>query len=405
VSFERCSFRSFLHRRTAIPVVVEKDQRRGYVFNNEDFIVLRLKHPLQDCNAFAVSEPDTPLHEGDQVFSATANQIHTLNRLSNREPVLARGTIKRTFTGQVFGGPPFYHADIDLDEGGSGGAVFTLADGRPVADDGGRLILRGILVGFGLNAKNGAPYSDERNFTIVVGLQADFWDVVKGKAGMPVLAAPSPCLCPQGGTAKIEVIAEPAPPPSDTLPPLLPQNACSETAPNGETGKANASCTELAKEMAELAKALKPAAVRRGKEKQQFKLANATGCPICFTYQRCNDYGCWDEAARLGGQSTLYAGVGARAPVIKNPQFCQSLQIEPLLSPETQANEPGSSPPRPARKPQAPASASETCVAASDLDAKFMAAKEKAEREGVHTLTSEDIRGLTLDQIRQLRGY
>jgi len=34
-----------------------------------------------------------------------------------------------------------------------------------------------------------------------------------------------------------------------------------------------------------------------------------------------------------------------------------------------------------------------------------MAAKEKAEREGVHALTSDDIRGLSLDQIRVLRGY
>jgi len=34
-----------------------------------------------------------------------------------------------------------------------------------------------------------------------------------------------------------------------------------------------------------------------------------------------------------------------------------------------------------------------------------MAAKKKAEREGVHALTSDDIRGLSLDQIRKLRGY
>ena len=34
-----------------------------------------------------------------------------------------------------------------------------------------------------------------------------------------------------------------------------------------------------------------------------------------------------------------------------------------------------------------------------------MAAKEKAERVGVHMLTAEDIRGLSLEQIRKLRGY
>ena len=32
-------------------------------------------------------------------------------------------------------------------------------------------------------------------------------------------------------------------------------------------------------------------------------------------------------------------------------------------------------------------------------------AQEKAEREGVHSLTSEDIEGLSDEQIKQLRGY
>jgi hypothetical protein len=34
-----------------------------------------------------------------------------------------------------------------------------------------------------------------------------------------------------------------------------------------------------------------------------------------------------------------------------------------------------------------------------------MAAKQKATREGVQSLTSEDIRGLSLEQIKELRGY
>jgi hypothetical protein len=34
-----------------------------------------------------------------------------------------------------------------------------------------------------------------------------------------------------------------------------------------------------------------------------------------------------------------------------------------------------------------------------------MAAKEKAKREGVHALTSEDVRGLSQEQIKELRGY
>jgi hypothetical protein len=38
-------------------------------------------------------------------------------------------------------------------------------------------------------------------------------------------------------------------------------------------------------------------------------------------------------------------------------------------------------------------------------DAKFKAAQAKAEKSGVQTLTRQDIEGLSLDQIRQLRGY
>ena len=233
--------------------------------------------------------------------------------------MLAKGTIRGAFDG-VFGGPPYYYADIDLDEGGSGGAVFALMDGRPVSDDEGRLILRGILVAYGAHAKNGKPYSEERNYTIIIGLQAEFRELVKGKARKPAAVEPAPCL--QGGAAKINVISDSVPlTQSETLAPLLQQDACSrEATPDRMAGKVNAICTELAK----LAKGLKRAASQRVKEKHEFRLKNDTSCPICFTYDRCNDYGCWDEAVRLSGKSTLFAGVRERAPVIKNPQFCKS---------------------------------------------------------------------------------
>jgi hypothetical protein len=40
-----------------------------------------------------------------------------------------------------------------------------------------------------------------------------------------------------------------------------------------------------------------------------------------------------------------------------------------------------------------------------ELEAKFKAAKEKASRQGVESLTSKDIDGLSLEQIKELRGY
>jgi hypothetical protein len=38
-------------------------------------------------------------------------------------------------------------------------------------------------------------------------------------------------------------------------------------------------------------------------------------------------------------------------------------------------------------------------------EAKLRAAQEKAKISGVHTLTREDIDGLSYEQIKQLRGY
>ena len=68
---------------------------------------------------------------------------------------------------------------------------------------------------------------------------------------------------------------------------------------------------------------MKRAASQRVKEKYEFTLKNDTSCRICFTYNRCNRYGCWDEAVRLSAKSTLAAGVGERAPEINTPQFCK----------------------------------------------------------------------------------
>ena len=60
-----------------------------------------------------------------------------------------------------------------------------------------------------------------------------------------------------------------------------------------------------------------------------------------------------------------------------------------------ESTQPSSVPPLPPRKP----------TAELETDAKFRAAEAKAKREGVHSLTSEDIEGLSDEQIKQLRGY
>ena len=352
VPFGACSFRSHAGK-SAIPVTVEQDQRKGYVFNNEDFMVLRLKRPLEGCDALAIDHYDAHLAEEEELLSVTARQHRTLNKLSSREPVVARGKVRKSLDG-VLGGPPFYYTDIDFDLGGSGGAVFALTDGRPEADDQGRLIVRGIAVAYGPRARNGRLYSDEQNYTIVIGLQAEFRELVMGKAQTPEPVEPEPC--PEGGAPKIEVIAVPvtgtgahAPSPRTELSGKLELAAAPRAKPRPVQRKRSPQAPA------------KPKPVK--KEQFEFTLKNATACRICLTYNHCNTYGCWDEAARLNPKSSLSAGVGERAPRIENPQFCKSGQVA------------------------------------------FMAAKAKAAREGVHALSAEDIRGLSLEEIKQLRGY
>jgi hypothetical protein len=60
-------------------------------------------------------------------------------------------------------------------------------------------------------------------------------------------------------------------------------------------------------------------------------------------------------------------------------------------------------PPLPPKKPSQSPSAS--LHPPAPPEAKFRAAQEKAKLSGVHTLTQEDIDGLSPEQIKELRGY
>ena len=58
----------------------------------------------------------------------------------------------------------------------------------------------------------------------------------------------------------------------------------------------------------------------------------------------------------------------------------------------------------PARSKTAKKEAPRAAVAKSP-DARFKAAQAKAKRDGVHTLTQKDIEGLSVAQLKQIRGY
>jgi hypothetical protein len=100
--------------------------------------------------------------------------------------------------------------------------------------------------------------------------------------------------------------------------------------------------------------------------------------------------------ARPQIQPSASADVGSPLPP-KKPDLGH------VQSPASDAELP---PPLPPRKPEeTPTSAPDSPEHAADPDGKFKAVKEKAEREGVHALTGEDVRGLSQERLKELRGY
>jgi hypothetical protein len=98
---------------------------------------------------------------------------------------------------------------------------------------------------------------------------------------------------------------------------------------------------------------------------------------------------------------TTHLAKPARPP-IKAPASAEMGPPLPPRKPElAPANDAESPPPLPTRKAEQRSDSREHAVP----ETKFMAAKAKAQREGVHSLTGEDIRGLTQEQIKALRGY
>ena len=110
------------------------------------------------------------------------------------------------------------------------------------------------------------------------------------------------------------------------------------------------------------------------------------------------------------GAVTLFAGVRKQAPKIKDAHFCKSGGVLAELGPPLPTRKPApdlitSSLSEPSPPPVPPTKPGLAEAVTADPEAVFLAAKEKAKREGVFSLTSEDIRGLSLEQIKALRGY
>jgi hypothetical protein len=94
------------------------------------------------------------------------------------------------------------------------------------------------------------------------------------------------------------------------------------------------------------------------------------------------------------------------------PKRTRATSVKPtqVVRKVPEPTQPSSVPPLPPRKPEhdhslTSPSREDSNSVELETEAKFRAAEAKAKREGVHSLTSEDIEGLNDKQLKQLRGY
>jgi hypothetical protein len=110
------------------------------------------------------------------------------------------------------------------------------------------------------------------------------------------------------------------------------------------------------------------------------------------------------------------SSVRAPQPISKPRQLINANSVKPpqpvnTVPESTKASSAEPSAPLPQRKPeQPPTNASVPSREGSNTveqerEAKVKAAEAKAKREGVDSLTSEDIKGLSPEQLKELRGY
>ena len=124
----------------------------------------------------------------------------------------------------------------------------------------------------------------------------------------------------------------------------------------------------------------------------------------------------WHPQSRPSLLKLTKASLGKPTPPIGKVPKDSKTSVVKLSSPPNKLREPTTErpvPPLPPKKPEQSPSATPASVPSredfgtveQEREAKFNAAEAKAKREGVEALTSEDIDGLSLEQIKKLRGY
>jgi hypothetical protein len=189
---DTCRFHNWKNPDDEIAVIIDDPSQLPPVatsmsktpaLKRQDMTAVRLAHPVEGCQPVAIPERGAMLQAGDRVFEATSKQEGMLSQWSGREPVTEIGTIRRVFAAGA-DGPLAYFADLSGGEGGSGGGVFRVVNGR--------LSLEAIVQGAGTPAVDGRPYNDEiyHNQTGLVGVDENVLNPML--ALLPQQPKPSP---------------------------------------------------------------------------------------------------------------------------------------------------------------------------------------------------------------------
>jgi hypothetical protein len=169
---ETCRFHNWTNPQDEIAIIIDDPSQLPPIatsmsktpeLKRQDMTAVRLAHPVEGCEPFVIPEQGALLQKGDLVFEATAEQDGMLSLWSGQEPVTQVGTIRNVFPAGP-DGPLAYFSDLSGGEGGSGGGVFRVVNGK--------LILEAIIQGAGTPKMDGKPYNEElyQNQSGLVGL-------------------------------------------------------------------------------------------------------------------------------------------------------------------------------------------------------------------------------------------
>ena len=175
-TIEQCEFsnyRGFTSKLQISDVKVSDPQISAYnPYTNmrADKVVVRLRKPIPLCDPYELPDSSDPPAVGTQLVALTYRQLGLERKFDGSEPLAYHCNVTRTFSAR-HGGPSMFYSNCDANGGASGGFNLTRN-----ADN--KLAVSGMFIRTG-KSEDGKPYDESnKNYTISVGTNADFLELV-----------------------------------------------------------------------------------------------------------------------------------------------------------------------------------------------------------------------------------